>query len=137
MVVLDLVGQLTLGDNSLQLKDKINSALLDGTRDILLNLGDVSYIDSGGLGQLIASFKGVKSENGRLKLFNLGKKSKELLAMYSWSSTPTTPNTRRFRVSRTDLPDLPSVFTRSAGALRPGPTDTELLQRRAPTAGLQ
>ena len=44
MVVLDLVGQLTLGDNSLQLKDKINSALLDGTRDILLNLGDVSYI---------------------------------------------------------------------------------------------
>ena len=81
VVVLDLVGQLTLGDNSLQLKDKINSALLDGTRDILLNLGDVSYIDSGGLGQLIASFKGVKSENGRLKLFNLGKKSKELLAM--------------------------------------------------------
>ena len=44
VVVLDLVGQLTLGDNSLQLKDKINSALLDGTRDILLNLGDVSYI---------------------------------------------------------------------------------------------
>ena len=81
VVVLDLNGQLTLGDNSLQLKDKINSALLDGTRDILLNLGDVSYIDSGGLGQLIASFKGVKSENGRLKLFNLGKKSKELLAM--------------------------------------------------------
>jgi anti-sigma B factor antagonist len=81
VVVLDLNGRLTLGDNSVQLKDKINSALLDGTRHILLNLGDVSYIDSGGLGQLIASLKGVKSENGQLKLFNLGKKSQELLAM--------------------------------------------------------
>ena len=81
VVVLDLNGQLTLGDNSLQLKDKINSTLHDGTRHILLNLGNVSYIDSGGLGQLISSFKGVKSENGQLKLFNLGKKSKELLAM--------------------------------------------------------
>ena len=57
------------------------SILHDGSRHILLNLGDVSYIDSGGLGQLIASFAGVARENGRLKLFNLGKKSKELLAM--------------------------------------------------------
>jgi anti-sigma B factor antagonist len=81
VVVLDLNGRLTLGDNSLRLKDKINSVLQDGRHNILLNLGDVSYIDSGGLGQLISSFKGVKTENGQLKLFNLGKKSKELLAM--------------------------------------------------------
>ena len=81
VVVLDLNGRLTLGDNSLRLKDKINSVLQDGSLNILLNLGDVSYIDSGGLGQLISSFKGVERENGRLKLFNLGKKSKELMAM--------------------------------------------------------
>ena len=79
--VLDLNGKLTLGDSSEHLKDKINSLLLDGSRNILLNLGEVSYIDSGGLGQLVASFKGVKSENGHLKLFNLGKQSSELLAM--------------------------------------------------------
>ena len=81
VVVLDLSGRLTLGDDSTRLKDKINSVLHDGTRHILLNLGDVSYIDSGGLGQLIASFTGVQRENGRLKLFNLGRQSKELLAM--------------------------------------------------------
>ena len=81
VVVLDLSGRLTLGDNSERLKDKINSMLHDGTRNILLNLGEVTYIDSGGLGQLVASFKGVKSENGSLKLFNLGKQSTELLAM--------------------------------------------------------
>jgi anti-sigma B factor antagonist len=81
VMILDLNGRLTLGDNSVRLKDKINSVLQDGSLNILLNLGDVSYIDSGGLGQLISSFKGVERENGQLKLFNLGKKSKELLAM--------------------------------------------------------
>jgi anti-sigma B factor antagonist len=81
VMILDLNGRLTLGDNSVRLKDKINSVLQAGGLNILLNLGDVSYIDSGGLGQLISSFKGVERENGRLKLFNLGKKSKELLAM--------------------------------------------------------
>ncbi len=81
VVVLDISGQLTLGDDSVRLKDKINSALHQGSRDILLNLGGVSYIDSGGLGQLVSSFTTVKRENGSLKLFNLGKQSKDLLTM--------------------------------------------------------
>ena len=53
-------GRLTLGDESRRLKDKINSVLQDGIHDILLNLGDVSYIDSGGLGQLVLSFTAIK-----------------------------------------------------------------------------
>ena len=81
VVVLDLGGQLTLGEASTRLKDKINSVLHEGSRNILLNLGEVSYIDSGGLGQIVVSFTTVKRENGRLKLFNLGKGSRDLLAM--------------------------------------------------------
>ena len=81
VVVLDLAGRLTLGDDSTRLKNKINSVLHDGTRHILLNMGDVSYLDSGGLGQLVSSFTGVTRQHGHLKLFNLGKHSKDLLAM--------------------------------------------------------
>ena len=81
VVVLDLSGRLTLGDDSTRLKDKINSLIHQGSKNILLNLGEVSYIDSGGLGQLVASFTGVRRENGQLKLFNVGKRSKDLLAM--------------------------------------------------------
>ena len=80
-VVLDLSGRFTLGDESTRLKDKITSVLQEGFHDILLNLGDVSYIDSGGLGQLVTSFTTVKRAEGHLKLFNLGKQSKDLLAM--------------------------------------------------------
>ncbi len=81
VVVLDLRGQLTLADGSERLKDKINSVLHQGARQVLINLGDVSYIDSGGLGQLVSSFTSVKRQDGNLKLFNLGKRSKDLLAM--------------------------------------------------------
>ncbi len=81
VVVLDLSGRLTLGDDSMRLKDKINSVVHQGARHVLLNLGDVSYIDSGGLGQLVSSFASVRRENGSLKLYNLGKRSKDLLAV--------------------------------------------------------
>lgn len=81
VVILDLSGQLTLGDDSMRLKDKINSVVQQGRRNILLNLGDVSYIDSGGLGQLVSSFTGVRRENGQLKLFNVGGRARDLLAM--------------------------------------------------------
>ncbi len=81
VVVLDLRGQLTLGDGSEQLKDKINSLLLQEARQVLINLGDVSYIDSGGLGQLVSSFTSFTREGGSLKLFNVGKRSRDLLAM--------------------------------------------------------
>ena len=81
VVVLDIGGQLTQADGSVRLKDKINSVLQQGSRNILLNLGAVSYIDSGGLGQLVSSFTSVTRENGSLKLLNVGKRAKDLLAM--------------------------------------------------------
>ena len=81
VVVLDLSGELTLADGSERLKDKINSLLQQNLGDILINLGEVSYIDSGGLGQLVASFTRVKRQDGSLKLLNLGKQSRNLLSM--------------------------------------------------------
>ncbi len=80
-VVLDLGGRLTLDDGSERLKDKINSLLLQGTRELFINLGDIVYIDSGGLGQLVVSSTAVSHQGGSLKLFNLGRQSRDLLAM--------------------------------------------------------
>ncbi len=80
VVVIELSGQLTLGDGLSRLRDKINSVLLEGFRNIVLDLGDVRYIDSGGLGELVASLTSVTRENGSLKLVSVGRRSKDLLA---------------------------------------------------------
>jgi anti-sigma B factor antagonist len=81
VVVLDLGGRLTSDEGSMRLKDKINSLLHQGSHNILINLGDVTYIDSTGLGEIVSSFTSVKRHEGRLKLFNLGKRSKDLLVL--------------------------------------------------------
>jgi anti-sigma B factor antagonist len=79
--VLDLSGKIVLGEGDLQIKDRIKDLLSDGQRKILLNLGDVSYIDSAGLGALISSYATVKREGGQLKLVNLTKRVQDLLAI--------------------------------------------------------
>ena len=77
--VLDISGKISLGEGDLQIKDRIKDLLADGQRRIPLNLGDVSYIDSAGLGSLISSYATVKREGGNLKLVNLTKRVKDLL----------------------------------------------------------
>jgi anti-sigma B factor antagonist len=79
--VLDISGKIVLGEGDLQIKDRIKDLLSDGQRRILLNLGDVSYIDSAGLGALISGYTTVKREGGQLKLVNLTKRIKDLLAI--------------------------------------------------------
>ena len=79
--VLDISGKIVLGEGDMQVKDRIKDLLADGQRRILLNLGDVSYIDSAGLGSLISSYATVKREGGNLKLVNLTKRVKDLLAI--------------------------------------------------------
>ena len=80
-VVLDLDGRLTLEDGSERLKDKINSLLHQQERQLFINLDHTSYIDSSGLGQLVASSIAVTRQGGSLKLFNLGRQSRDLLVM--------------------------------------------------------
>ena len=79
--VLDLSGKIVLGEGDVQVKDRIKDLLADGQRRILLNLGEVTYVDSAGLGALISSYTTVKREGGQLKLVNLTKRIQDLLAI--------------------------------------------------------
>ena len=79
--ILDLSGKIVLGEGDLQVKERIKDLLADGQRRILLNLADVSYIDSAGLGALISSYATVKREKGQLKLENLTNRVQDLLAI--------------------------------------------------------
>jgi anti-sigma B factor antagonist len=79
VVVLDLNGRITLGETAASLRDTIRELLDNQQRNILLNLADVSYIDSSGLGQLVGSYATVTSRGGQLKLLNLQKKLHELM----------------------------------------------------------
>jgi anti-sigma B factor antagonist len=79
--ILDLSGKIILGEGDVQIKNRIKDLLADGQRRILLNLGDVSYIDSAGLGALISGYTTTRREGGQLKLVNLTKRIQDLLAI--------------------------------------------------------
>ena len=79
--ILDLSGKIVIGEGDVQIRERIKDLLADGQRQILLNLGDVSYLDSAGLGALIGSYTTVKREAGQLKLMNLTKRIQDLLAI--------------------------------------------------------
>lgn len=79
--ILDLSGRIVLGEGDIQIKERIRDLLADGQRKILLNLADVSYIDSAGLGALISCYTTVKREGGKLKLVNLTRRVQDLLAI--------------------------------------------------------
>lgn len=79
VVILDLSGRITIGEEAASLRDTIKEMLETGHKNILLNLAEVSYIDSTGLGQFVGSFATVTSRGGQLKLLNLQKKLQELM----------------------------------------------------------
>lgn len=79
ITVVDLSGRITLGEGSTMLRDNIRDLLGRGQKKILLNLGDVTYIDSSGIGELVSGFTTVTNQGGQLKLLNLTKKVHDLL----------------------------------------------------------
>ena len=79
VVILDLNGRITIGEETASLRNTIKQLLDSDQKNILLNLGEVSYIDSTGLGQFVGSFATVTSRGGQLKLLNLQKKLQELM----------------------------------------------------------
>jgi len=81
IVVLDLSGKLVLGDGDTLLKDKIHSLVFQGRKQIILNMGGVSYMDSSGLGALVASSLTAKNNSGQIKLVALTKRIQDLLAI--------------------------------------------------------
>lgn len=79
VTVLELSGRVTLGDESSQLRTEIKDLLAQGRKRVVLDLGNVSYIDSAGLGTLVAGYTSAQSEGASIKLANLTKKFSEQL----------------------------------------------------------
>ena len=79
ITVVDLSGRIALGEGSALLRTTIRELLERERNKIILNLGDVNYIDSSGIGELVSGFTAVRSREGELKLLNLTKKVHDLL----------------------------------------------------------
>lgn len=81
VTVLDMSGRLAAGEAVLLLRNTIRRFTEDGSRKFVLNLGQVSYVDSSGLGELIATYTSARNRHGDVKLLNLSKIAKDLLQM--------------------------------------------------------
>jgi anti-sigma B factor antagonist len=81
VTILDMDGKITIGEGSIALRNGIRKLLGEGKKKILLNLGNVNYVDSSGIGELVSSFTAVNKEGGQLKLLNLTQKIQDLLAI--------------------------------------------------------
>jgi anti-sigma B factor antagonist len=79
VAVVDCSGRITLGEGSVTLRDTVRDLLSKGNKKILLNLAEVNYIDSSGIGELVSGFTTVRNQGGELKLLNLTKKVHDLL----------------------------------------------------------
>ncbi|HKN22317.1 MAG TPA: STAS domain-containing protein [Terracidiphilus sp.] len=81
VTVLGLSGRITLGEGSVQLRDAIRDLISKGQKRILLDLGDVNYIDSSGLGELVSAYTTARNQGATLKLLKLTKKVHDLLQL--------------------------------------------------------
>ncbi len=79
VTVVDAVGRITLGEGSSMLREDLRQMIGKGQKKILLNLANVSYIDSSGIGELVSGFTTVTNQGGELKLLNLTKRVHDLL----------------------------------------------------------
>jgi anti-sigma B factor antagonist len=81
IVILDLSGKLTIGEPVMQLRDSLRAQVAGGDSKFIVNLGEVSYVDSSGLGELVSSYTTVRNKGGDVKLLKLTAKIKDLLQM--------------------------------------------------------
>ena len=79
VTVIDLNGRITLGEGCTQLRELIREEMAKGHKYLLLNLANVTYIDSSGIGELVSGFTAVSKDGGQLKLLSLTKKVHDLL----------------------------------------------------------
>ena len=79
VTVVDMSGRITLGEGGVVLRETIRDLLAKGDKKILLNMGNITYIDSSGIGELIVAFTSVRNKGGDLKLLNLTKRVHDLL----------------------------------------------------------
>ncbi len=79
VTVIDAAGRITLGEGSSAFRDTVKDLVSKGNKKILLNLADISYIDSSGIGEMVSGFTSVSNAGGQLKLLNLTKRVQDLL----------------------------------------------------------
>lgn len=79
VTVIDAVGRITLGDGATTFRDTVRDLANGGNKKLLLNLAEVSYIDSSGIGEMVSGFTTVTNQGGQVKLLNLTKRVKDLL----------------------------------------------------------
>jgi anti-sigma B factor antagonist len=78
-IIIDLSGGVTMGESCAAIRDEIHDEIGHGYKKVLLNLAEVSYIDSAGLGELTAAYTTIKNRGGQLKLLNLTKRVHDLM----------------------------------------------------------
>lgn len=81
VTILDCSGKITLGEGTMAVRNKVRDILKSDGKKIILNLADVNYIDSSGIGELVSTYTTVANSGGQLKLLSLTKKIQELLAI--------------------------------------------------------
>jgi anti-sigma B factor antagonist len=81
VTILDLQGKMLIGEGDELLREKINQLVENGTGKIVLNLAEVPYVDSAGLGEIVRCYTTVSRKNGKLKLLNLTKRIHDLLSI--------------------------------------------------------
>ena len=79
VTIVDLSGQIRLGEGSSILRDTVKDLLGKGQKKILINLGNINYIDSSGIGELVSAFTSVRHQGGEMKLLHLTKRVRDVL----------------------------------------------------------
>ena len=79
VTVIDAAGRITLGEGSTAFRETIKDLVAKGQKKVLLNLAEISYIDSSGIGEMVSGFTSVSNAGGQLKLLNLTKRVQDLL----------------------------------------------------------
>jgi len=120
VTVLDIVGRLTLDQAAQRLQDKIDTLIAQHRIHIILNLKYVPYIDSGGLGQMVASYSAIKKTGGALRLLNVGSRNQELLSMTRLSTLFDSFDSEAEAVQSFEAIAAPASPESPAPALEPG-----------------
>ena len=79
--ILDCSGKITLGEGTISIRNTVRDLLESGSKKIILNLAEITYIDSAGIGELVSTYTTVLNNGGRLKLLNLTNKIQQLLTI--------------------------------------------------------
>jgi anti-sigma B factor antagonist len=112
ITLLDLSGRLTIGEGAQLLKDKNESLVFQGRNRVIVNLAGVPYIDSGGLGQLVACYTTLAKAGGRLTLVNVGTRNHDLLSITKLLSVFETFDTEQEAIASYAVTSLPESVAR-------------------------